>query len=346
MQDRLSATVFLDTSDDCATSPYGQTNGVPGITLMLVTVLCWITLASLDSDVFAAEAPARIVNSDQSVSDADEAEEASLNQAEPEPSATEPSAPEPSATEPSATEPSAIEPSATEQAVSDEVRWKRAIDRDDVQVLRQLLSQVDVKLSNDKGKTALMAAAKTGDLDLLESLLQKGLTLDDRSFTGGTSLMYAALGRETGMISYLLDATRGAANFQSYVDAESTNGWTAVMIAAAKGFDGVVQQLVEEGQADAWRADAYQWSPLMRAIDNRHAAVIHYLLELDQPLLSSVNENGATALHVAVEKGDVETVKLLLNKSIDRDTRDNAGRTALDIAVSRSDKSIMDLLAR
>ena len=326
MQDRLSATVFLDTSDDCATSPYGQTNGVPGITLMLVTVLCWITLASLDSDVFAAEAPARIVNSDQSVSDADEAEEASLNQAEPEPSATE--------------------PSAKEQAVSDEVRWKRAIDRDDVQVLRQLLSQVDVKLSNDKGKTALMAAAKTGDLDLLESLLQKGLTLDDRSFTGGTSLMYAALGRETGMISYLLDATRGAANFQSYVDAESTNGWTAVMIAAAKGFDGVVQQLVEEGQADAWRADAYQWSPLMRAIDNRHAAVIHYLLELDQPQLSSVNENGATALHVAVEKGDVETVKLLLNKSIDRDTRDNAGRTALDIAVSRSDKSIMDLLAR
>lgn len=326
MQDRLSGTVFLDTSDDCATSPCGHINGVPGANFMLVAVLCWITLASIDSVVFAAEAPARIVNSDQSVSDADEAEEASLNQAEPEPSATE--------------------PSATEQAVSDEVRWKRAIDRDDVQVLRQLLSQVDVKLSNDKGKTALMAAAKTGDLDLLESLLQKGLTLDDRSFTGGTSLMYAALGRETGMISYLLDATRGAANFQSYVDAESTNGWTAVMIAAAKGFDGVVQQLVEEGQADAWRADAYQWSPLMRAIDNRHAAVIHYLLELDQPQLSSVNENGATALHVAVEKGDVETVKLLLNKSIDRDTRDNAGRTALDIAVSRSDKSIMDLLAR
>ena len=327
MQDRLSGTVFLDTFDDCTTSPYWHTNGVvPGTTLMLVAVLCWITLASIDSVVFAAEAPARIVNSDQSVSDADEAEEASLNQAEPEPSATE--------------------PSAKEQAVSDEVRWKRAIDRDDVQVLRQLLSQVDVKLSNDKGKTALMAAAKTGDLDLLESLLQKGLTLDDRSFTGGTSLMYAALGKETGMISYLLDATRGAANFQSYVDAESTNGWTAVMIAAAKGFDGVVQQLVEEGQADAWRADAYQWSPLMRAIDNRHAAVIHYLLELDQPQLSSVNENGATALHVAVEKGDVETVKLLLNKSIDRDTRDNAGRTALDIAVSRSDKSIMDLLAR
>lgn len=336
MQDRLSGTVFLHTSDDCVTSPYWHTNGVPGTTLMLVVVLCWITMASVHTVVSAAEAPAHIVNSDQSVSDADEAEQASLNQAEPESSATKPST----------TEQTATEPSATKQPVSDELRWKRAIDRDDIQVLRQLLSQVDVKLSNDKGKTALMAAAKSGDLDLLESLLQRGLTLDARSFTGGTSLMYAALGKETGMISYLLDATRGAANFQSYVDAESTNGWTAVMIAAAKGFDDVVQQLVEEGQADAWRADAYQWSPLMRAIDNRHASVIHYLLELDQPLLSSVNENGATALHVAVEKGDVETVKLLLNKSIDRDTRDNAGRTALDIAVSRSDKSIMDLLAR
>ena len=82
MQDRSSATVFLDTSDDCATSPYGHINGVPGTTLMLVAVLCWITLASIDSVVFAAEAPAHIVNSDQSVSDADAAEQASLNQAD------------------------------------------------------------------------------------------------------------------------------------------------------------------------------------------------------------------------------------------------------------------------
>lgn len=228
---------------------------------------------------------------------------------------------------------------------SDELQWKRAIDRDDTNTLRRLLNRVDVKLTNEKGKTALMASAKTGQLDLLETLLQSGLGIEDRTMTGGTSLMYAALGRQHAMISYLLNARRGMGDFQRYVDAESANGWTALMIAAAKGFDSVVEQLVHEGDADAWLADAYQWTPLMRAIDNRHTAVIRFLLEMDKQVLNAINENGATALHVAVEKGDARTVKLLLGGSIDREIRDNAQRTALDIAKSRRDESITRLFA-
>lgn len=232
-----------------------------------------------------------------------------------------------------------------EEPVSNEVLWKRAIDRDDTDAIRRLLSVVDVKLTNDKGKTALMAAAKTGELDLLETLLGLGLQLDDRSFTGGTSLMYAALGQQYAMIHHLLNAKRGDSDFQTYVDAASTNGWTAVMIAAAKGFDGVLQQLVEEGGADVWLADAYQWTPLMRAIDNRHTAVVQYLLSLDQPALNRTNENGATALHVAVERGDVATVRQLLARNIDPDIRDSAQRTARDIAISRNDKSMLEALS-
>lgn len=315
MQDRLSGTGFLSAHDDCAVARCWLTTGSASISkLMAFAFLSFIALGPVLTPASASEAsethvPAAISGTTDSRADA-------------------------------------TDETTTERPVSDEVRWKRAIDRDDGQALRQLLNQVDVKLSNDKGKTALMAAAKTGDLNLLELLLQKGLALDDRSFTGGTSLMYAALGKQTAMISYLLDARRDADNFQAFVDAESTNGWTAVMIAAAKGFDDVVRQLVEEGQADAWRADAYQWSPLMRAIDNRHSSVVRYLLEREYPELNSVNENGATALHVAVEKGDVSTVRLLLDSGVDQETRDNTGRTAVDIARSRNDKPIMQLLAR
>lgn len=232
-----------------------------------------------------------------------------------------------------------------DKPVSKEVLWKRAIDRDDTNAIRHLLNEVDIKLPNDKGKTALMAAAKTGQLDLLETLLELGLQLDDRSFTGGTSLMYAALGRQYSMIRYLLNAKRGASDFQLYVDAASTNGWTAAMIAAAKGFDRVLKQLVEEGDADVWLADAYQWTPLMRAIDNRHTAVVQYLLSLDQPALNRTNENGATALHVAVERGDVATARQLLARNIDPDIRDSAQRTARDIAISRDDESMIEALS-
>jgi len=229
---------------------------------------------------------------------------------------------------------------------SNEVLWKRAIDRDDIESIRRLLAHVDVKLANNKGKTALMAAVKTGQHELVEKLRQRGLGLADRSFTGGTSLMYAALGSQSSMISYLLDENRRSNQFQSFVDAESTNGWTAVMIAAAKGFDEVVEQLVVEGGANAWLADAYQWTPLMRAIDNRHKSVIDYLLGLDHVALNQVNENGATALHVAVEKGDTYTARLLIERGINKGVRDNVDRTALDIAIDRSDRSLTQLLSQ
>lgn len=230
------------------------------------------------------------------------------------------------------------------QPVSDIVLWKRAIDRDDTGTIQQLLGEVDVKLTNDKGKTALMAAAKTGQLDLLRQLQQQGLSIDDRSYTGGTSLMYAALGKQQHTISYLLQTRRETAGVQSYVDAESTNGWTAVMIAAAKGFRSVVAQLVEEGNADPWLADAYQWTPLMRAIDNRHTDVVAYLLGLDNVPLNQQNENGATALHVAAERGDILTVQLLLERGADTKLTDNADRRALDIARDRSDAALVRLL--
>lgn len=232
----------------------------------------------------------------------------------------------------------------TTEPVSDIVLWKRAIDRDDTGAIQQLLGEVDVKLTNDKGKTALMAAAKTGQLGLLQQLQQQGLSIDDRSYTGGTSLMYAALGNQQHTISYLLQTRRETAGVQSYVDAESTNGWTAVMIAAAKGFRSVVAQLVEEGNADPWLADAYQWTPLMRAIDNRHTDVVAYLLGLDNVPLDLQNENGATALHVAVERGDIGTVQLLLERGADTKLTDNADRRALDIARDRSDAALIRLL--
>ena len=210
------------------------------------------------------------------------------------------------------------------QPVSPALKWKRAIDRDDGEALWRLLSQVDVLGSNDKGKNALMAAAKIGDKELLEALVRHGVRIEDKSLTGGTALMYAVLGNQAQMIDYLLTRTQ-------HLDAQSTNGWTAVMIAAAKGFDGALKQLVEAG-ADANLADVYQWSPLMRAIDNKHREVINYLLALPGPALNEINENGSTALHVAAQFGDVETVELLLERGADSSVLDKNGDSAEDVA--------------
>lgn len=219
-----------------------------------------------------------------------------------------------------------------------EVLWKRAIDRDDAKIIWQMLPDSDPKITNDKGKTALMAAAKLGDQELLEALLQRGLTLADRSFTGGTALMYATLGNQHQMMNYLLAQSSG-----DDLDAQSTNGWTAVMIAAAKGFNRALKTLVDQG-ANPWLADAYQWSPLMRAIDNQHLVVVRYLLSLSDPPVNFQNENGSTALHVAVLKKDIETTRMLVALKARRDITDDNGLTAVDIARHSGADNLLALL--
>ncbi len=222
---------------------------------------------------------------------------------------------------------------------SEPVTWQRAIDRDDIQALWRLLPESDVLETNEKGKTALMSAVRLGDVKLYSVLKEKGLTVDDRSSTGGTVLMYAALGNQLDMIRSVVEER----NDQSYLNAQSTNGWTALMIASAKGFQSSVKLLVELG-ADPALADAYQWSPLMRAIDNRHGQVVRYLLSLPDFDLNAVNENGATALHVAVLKEDAVSVALLLKAGITRSIKDSGGATARDIAVKNGYQEILKLL--
>ncbi len=225
-----------------------------------------------------------------------------------------------------------------EGSISPALKWKRAIDQDNGRVLWQLLSEVDVKGTNDKGKTALMAAAKMGDQPMLEALVSRGLSVEDKSLTGGTALMYAVLGNQSEMIRYLLPKTK-------HLDAQSTNGWTAVMIAAAKGFDTALAQLVAAG-ANANLADVYQWSPLMRAIDNKHAVVVEYLLLQPDIVIDFTNENGSSALHVAAQYGDSKTVARLLSLGVDFNLRDKNNASAKEVAITNGYLDIAALIAK
>jgi uncharacterized protein len=61
--------------------------------------------------------------------------------------------------------------------------------------------------------------------------------------------------------------------------------------------------------------------------------------------LSTTNEDGSTALHVAVRLNRGEIVKLLLEGNIDTDVEDKAGHTAMYYAALMSHTKIMELLA-
>lgn len=215
--------------------------------------------------------------------------------------------------------------------------WRRAINNDDAQALVQLFDSSRLSVTNEKGKNALMSAAKLGDFRLYDRLLEGGLNPLERSNTGGTVLMYAVLGNRLEFVDFVLAQ-------QPDVDLQSTNGWTALMIAAAKGFGDVLNALIAAG-ADINLADGYRWSPLMRAIDNRHSVAIEILARHPDARLDWQNENKATALHVAASAGDLESVRLLLSLNADAELLNNNGQRALDVARAADHPEIVELLA-
>ncbi len=80
----------------------------------------------------------------------------------------------------------------------------------------------------ERRKTKLLEAASRGDLETVDRLLAKGLSVNTRDKHGMTPLMYAAAAGSYGVVRYLLK--RGAD-----ANARNSNGSTALMLAALDG---------------------------------------------------------------------------------------------------------------
>ncbi len=96
-------------------------------------------------------------------------------------------------------------------------------------------THVDVRTAQDE--TPLMLAALRGQLELVKKLVERDADINK---TGWTPLHYAATGGHVPVIEYLLDNS-------AYIDAESPNGTTPLMMAAMYGSPEAVKHLIQAG---------------------------------------------------------------------------------------------------
>ncbi len=99
---------------------------------------------------------------------------------------------------------------------------------------------VNVEARTAKDESALMMAALKGDLNLARRLIAREAEVNK---TGWTPLHYAA----TNASPVSVDMVQLMLEHYAYIDAESPNGSTPLMMAAQYGQPAVVKLLLEEG---------------------------------------------------------------------------------------------------
>ncbi len=210
-------------------------------------------------------------------------------------------------------------------------QWKSAIANDNVELIGTLWQANDfdkdlLALRADNGKSAFMIACKTGDLELFEAILASGEDPESETLTGGTPLMFAALGNRTAIVQRLLE-------LKVDTDAQGSNGWSAMTIAAAKGYPSLIETLSSAG-ADVNARDVYGWTPIMRAVDNGHWPTVLLMSAIDGIDLDNQDEAGNTALHHAVVHGNIDMVKQLVSRGAARDIENYALQTPYELAIA------------
>ncbi len=210
--------------------------------------------------------------------------------------------------------------------------------------IRRLIKQgADISAKNADGQTALHLAASRG-LDQVMDVLVKEADMDinEPNNNGETALHLAvknAIGKKVVATCLELGADANAADY---------DGATALHAAAMNGESSENVDILLVHGANPKIVNGKGQLPLQAALEaeNCNQAAVTSLINDGQSPLETANNFAKTILHLAAEKGYSDIVRLLLDKDVDPDRRDNDGKTPMFLAVERQDERTTKELGR
>ena len=209
----------------------------------------------------------------------------------------------------------------------------------------------------DDPKTEVVEAAKSGDAELLNEVLEElnsaERILAVRDYPFGrelktTPLINAVENGNLDCVKVLLKykaGTEGRGDFHLSDLFPYPYFWlcgTPLCVAAAYGNLEILSCLVENG-ADINAATNYVpgLTPLMFAVQESHIDAVNYLLDQGADV-NLQQESGYTALHFAAAKGYFNALKRLVKNGADVKARDKNNRTPLMLACESVNKKAID----
>ncbi|KAG2388306.1 hypothetical protein C9374_000470 [Naegleria lovaniensis] len=119
----------------------------------------------------------------------------------------------------------------------------------------------------------------------------------------------------------------------------------SLMMACRSGDLEEVKRCVSTGRVDfnAHDPKSIYGTPLMKAISNGHLDIVSYLLDAGADVTTMSWDKDSSALHLAIEKKDLEMVKLLLHSGkVDKECKNGHGETAVEYAIRQGSVTIAD----
>jgi len=182
----------------------------------------------------------------------------------------------------------------------------------------------DVNATEPDTRTALMKAAFFGRVKAAKILIEKGALVNAIDQDGNTVLVISSINQFPPQ----LEVMRLLIDNGALINKTNDYGWTALMEAAKGQPPQMIKKFIEINRKDLVTAST---------------KMVKLLLE-NGAKIDVQDENGLTALMMAVSNNHLETIKVLLKNGVDKSIKDKNNRTALIIAEQRGYKKAVELL--
>jgi ankyrin repeat protein len=177
---------------------------------------------------------------------------------------------------------------------------------------------------------AFLDAARDGDVAAVRQFLAGGVNVNARDIYGTTALHCVIDWNQIEVAGVLLEVEGIEVNAGNFY------GTTTLHWAAMYGWIEIARMLLSKG-AKVNVKNAAGDTPLHTAATYDQPEIVEILLEHPEIDINAKNKDNETAMHLAVMRGNAETVRRLLGKGAEVNAKDKDGYTALYWAVRGGD---------
>ncbi len=212
------------------------------------------------------------------------------------------------------------------------------IARDSIRIEYLLTRGANINARDTEGQTPLMVAAKSGDISVVNGMLEYNADPNLQDHDGWTAVMHAVRGNDPKMMR-LLGKPRYKTNFELL----NHDGMTALGLATYHNKANAAVAMMDSGAKPDTAMGAARYTALMIAAKQDNQTMAQTLLQY-KANPNARNAGGLTALMIAAVRNQDMLISLLLKSGADAGLKDEEGKTALMLARENAAEKAIGML--